>query len=125
MTPEWKRVSRRLREEKMVKTSFTPGDFVIYRKTKHSRQPGPRAENIHPSPNGDTYSYTVDKFWIVQEVQEDGTIIAATRRGKQVTLRSDDPMLHRANWFQRLLYRARFSLLSLPGQPKQVEAPTH
>lgn len=92
----------------MMSSQLRPGDYVIYRKTKHSNHPGPRAENIHPARNGDSYSYTVDKYWVVDEVLDDGTIVVTTRRGKRNYIRPDDPMLLRANWFQKLLYRNRF-----------------
>ena len=98
----------------MTKSNFQPGDMVIYRKTKHSRQPGPRAENIQPAVHGETYAYTVDKYWLVDEVLSDGRIIATTRRGKRNTLRADDPMLQRANWLQRLWYRSRFPAVERP-----------
>jgi hypothetical protein len=106
-----------------MRQSFTPGDLVIYRKTKHSTHPGPRAANVHPAPNGDTYSYTVDKFWIVEAVDEDGTIVAATRRGKRNRLKSDDPMLKRANIFQHILYRSRFAQLPTSTSSDAVTAP--
>jgi len=88
---------------------FRPGDLVVYRKSKHSQCPGPRAANIQPAAHGDSYNYTVDKYWIVKEVHEDGTITASTRRGKEHSLNTDDPLLRRANILQRLLHRARFS----------------
>lgn len=94
-----------------MKASFQPGDLVIYRKTKHSTHPGPRASNVHPAPHGETYSYTIDKFWLIEEVRDDGTLVATTRRGKKNTLRSDDPMLRRANWLEKLLHRSRFAPL--------------
>lgn len=99
-----------------MRQQFTPGDLVIYRKTKHSTHPGPRAENVQPARHGDTYAYTVDKFWVVEEVADDGTIVAATRRGKRNRLKQDDPMLKRANIFQHLLYRDRFAQLPKPGE---------
>lgn len=92
----------------MIRKAIEPGDFVVYRKTKHSTHPGRRAANIQPSRHGETYSYTVDKYWTVQEVHPDGTLRLVTRRGKQITLSADDPMLHRATWLERLLYRSRF-----------------
>lgn len=92
-----------------------PGDFVIYRKSKQSTQPSPRAENIHPARNGDNYLYTIDKFWVVEEVREDGTVVAATRRGKRNEIHSDDPLLKRANLIERFLYRSRFASI-LEGQ---------
>ncbi|MEZ6129661.1 MAG: hypothetical protein R3C59_13340 [Planctomycetaceae bacterium] len=94
-----------------MKQAFRPGDLVVYRKTKHSTHPAPRAANVQPAPHGDNYSYTIDKFWVIEQVLDDGTVVAATRRGKRNRLKSDDPMLRRANLLQRLLYRGRFASL--------------
>lgn len=98
---------------------FQTGDLIIYRKTKHGVHPGPRAANVHPAANGDTYNYTVDKYWLVQEVLDNGTLIATTRRGKQNYLKADDPNLQKANWLQRLWHRSRFAELELPGQSSE------
>lgn len=94
-----------------MRKEFKPGDMIIYRKTKHGVQPGPRASNVHPAAHGDTYSYTVDKYWIVEEVKPEGTLVAKTRRGKRNELKADDPNLQKANVLQRLWYRSRFSAL--------------
>ena len=94
---------------------FQPGDCVIYRKQKYSLHPGPHAKGISPAPHGDSYSYWVDKFWRVIVVQPDHKVIVCTRRGKQCTLADDDPALHRANWWQRLLYQHRFPTLTVAG----------
>lgn len=96
----------------MITGKFAPGDWVIYRKTKHSVHPGPRASNVAPARFGDGYSYTVDKFWVVQEVRPDGTVLLQTRRGKQHTVRADDPCLRKAGFFQRWIYRSRFEAVS-------------
>lgn len=95
----------------MKEPNFTPGDLIIYRKSKHSTCPGPRASNIQPARHGDYYNYTVDKFWVVQEVSDDGTLTVATRRGKTHKLRIDDPLLKRASFVERLIYRSRFTAL--------------
>ena len=60
---------------------FLPDDCVIYRKQKLSARPGPNAQDIHPAPNGDTYTYSVLKFYRVVAVQPDHTIVVRTRRG--------------------------------------------
>ena len=67
-------------------SSFKPGDPVIFRMTKQSTDPGPRAVDIHPAPAGEMYSYQVDKFWTVIEVLADGKVMLVTRRGKQRTV---------------------------------------
>lgn len=92
----------------MTKTAFKRGDWIIYRKTKYSAHPGPRALNVAPTPKGDNYVYNVDKFWIVVEALPDETIRAVTRRQKEVTCKISDPNLRRANWFERLWHRQRF-----------------
>ena len=76
---------------------FRSGDYVIYRKTKFSRRPGPRANNVRPSSNGDSYAYTVDKFWVVQRIADDGTIVLKTPGGKVHHVEPSDPQLRRAN----------------------------
>jgi hypothetical protein len=83
------------------------GDWVVYRKTKHSASPGPRAKEISPEPNGEAYSYCVEKFWTVTNV-ENGHVVLMTRRGKQHTVEADDPNLRHARWWEKLLYRDRF-----------------
>lgn len=96
--------------------TFQPGDWVIYRKTKHSLQPGPRAANVNAARYGDGYSYTVDKFWVVREVHPDGSLLLETRRGKRHVVRPDDPCLRRPNLWQRLWYRDRFEVTSTTPQ---------
>lgn len=92
------------------------GSRVIYRKTKHSAAPGPRAETITPSAHGDSYSYTVDKFWVVVEHHANNKIVVMTRRGKRLTLDADDPNIRRANFLDRLRYRNRFpGIEDIPG----------
>jgi hypothetical protein len=69
-----------------------------------------------PSSNGDDYSYQVDKFWIVVDVQADDQIVVRTRRGKRVTVNVQDPALRRARWWERLLFRRRFPDFNGSGQ---------
>jgi hypothetical protein len=87
---------------------FKPGECVIYRKQKFSTHPGPRATSIWPTPNGDSYSYCVDKYYRVIDVRPDNKVIVVTRRGRQHTLAADDPALRKPRWWQRLFFRRRF-----------------
>jgi hypothetical protein len=87
---------------------FQPGDVVVYRKQKSSTRPGPNAQDIKPARFGDTYNYSVDKFWRVLDVHPDKTLVVLTRRGKQHTISADDPALRRAYWWELLLFRSRF-----------------
>jgi len=95
----------------MFTQRLRPGDWVVFRKTKHSEHPGPRATNVAPAPNGDGYSYTVDKFWIVREVRADGSVLLQTRRGKQHVVPSGHACLRKASLLQRLFYRSRFTAI--------------
>ena len=89
-----------------------PGDWMIYRKTKHGVRPGPRARCIDPEPLGDGYTYVVDKFWVVIGPTGDGRLLLRTRRGKTRLMDPDDPDLRPAHWWERLLYRQRFEPVS-------------
>lgn len=92
----------------MLARSFQPGDWVIYRKTKFSAVPGPRAVNVAPVPNGDGYVYNVDKYWVVLDVLEDNNLRLLTRRGKEQIVRQDDRSLRLTSWWERLRFRARY-----------------
>lgn len=89
-------------------SGFQIGDRVIYRVTKRSWRPGQRAHDVYPEPNGDGYTYAVDKYWVVEATPPDGDIVVRTRRGKIRTVRSDDPNLVRPTWWQSILYAQRF-----------------
>lgn len=105
----------------MVRRTFRPGDWVVYHKTKFSKQPGPRAKQVTPTDSGDEYSYIVDKFWVVSEVRPDGTVLVATRRGKQNVLRSDDEHLRPAKWWERWWFKDRFLFPETPSQCSMFE----
>lgn len=94
-----------------MKYELKPGDPVIFRVTKESVDPGPRAVEVHPAQSGETYSYQVDKFWTVREVSEN-TVHLVTRRGKQRMVSKDDFRLRLARWWERWLYSDRFPKLS-------------
>lgn len=94
---------------------FRPGDIVVYRKQKYSLRPGPNARDIQAAPHGDAYSYIVDKFWRVVVVQPDNILVVRTRKGKQLTVRADDPNLRRVHWWEWLFFRSQFP----PHTPEQ------
>lgn len=87
---------------------FQVGDPVVFRMTKFSTEPGPRAVEVQPARSGETYSYVVDKFWTVGEVAADGTVVLVTRRGKQHRVAMNDLRLRPANLWERWFYRKRF-----------------
>ncbi|MDX1946987.1 MAG: hypothetical protein SFU86_16410 [Pirellulaceae bacterium] len=87
---------------------YRPGDRVVYRTTKHSAHPGPRAEAVQPERNGEGYSYDVKKYWVVVEVRTDGTLTVVTRRGKQRSVPAADPRLRPARWWENVFLASRF-----------------
>ncbi len=89
-------------------STYKLGDPVIFRMHKHSRRPGRRAQHIDPAPQGETYRYQVEKFWVVAEVYDNGDLLLRTRRGKAHRLKAADPNLRRATWWERLWYGGRF-----------------
>jgi hypothetical protein len=91
----------------MVK-QLNPGDWVIYRKQKHSAAPGPRAKVVGAAPQGETYVYFVDKFWVVKQTLDDNRVLLVTRTGKEHTVSLADPKLRLARWWERWFYRQRF-----------------
>lgn len=100
----------------MGKARYQPGDPVIYRMPKHSTRPGPRAIHVDPAPRGEMYTYEVDKFWVVAEVQHEGKqLLLRTRRGKEHVVDCDDPHLRRPGWIEWFMYRRRFPALNGAG----------
>lgn len=95
---------------------FHAGDWVIYRKHKSSTSPGPRAENVHAAQKGNLYRYTVDKFWVVEGLEEDGQLRLRTRRGKRHSVDASDPALRKAKVWERWIYRTRFEVSDLSAE---------
>lgn len=92
----------------MKRNSIQPGDQVVCRITKRSKKPGPRAINVRPDPNGDGYTYQVDKLWLVERTGKGDEMIVRTRRGKRHVIKADNPLLRKPNLIERIIYRSRF-----------------
>ena len=101
--------------------SYKPGDWVVFRVSKHSRRPGPRARGIRPAPQGDTYQYQVDKFWVVSEVCDNGDMVVRTRRGKTRHVEASDLNLRPATWWERWWQSARFPHLDNSKDLRNLE----
>jgi hypothetical protein len=84
------------------------GDAIVYRKQKVSVHPSPRAYDVQPAGQGETYRYFIDKYWVVENVLRDGRVLVATRTHKRHCLKSNDPNLRKAGLILRLRYRHRF-----------------
>lgn len=94
-----------------MSSKWKVGDPIILNKSKVSDHPGPRAENVHASAHGEQYSYTVEKFWAVKEVHEDGAITVVTRTGKEHTFDGSDHRLRAPNLLDKLKNKDRFPTL--------------
>ena len=102
----------------MVKEiSWSVGDLVVYRKSKVSSSPGPRAKGVSPSSGGNFCNYTVDKYWIVKELLPAGNLLVQTLRGKEHTLSVDDYSLRKPYLWERWFLRRRFRELSESLKP--------
>lgn len=100
---------------------YQPGEWVVYYKTKFRERPSRRAEAIHPAANGDTYAYSIRKYWIVEQIAGD-ELVLVTRRGNRRRLRADDPGLRPAKWWERWLLRRRFPHLKELEQAEEEKA---
>lgn len=94
-----------------MRDQWTPGDWAVYRKSKRSKSPGPRAANVVAASKGETYTYVVDKFWVVSDVLPGDRLELRTARGKCHVIDSNDPMLRKPTWLQRLIWRSRFRVI--------------
>lgn len=92
----------------MKRLAYKKGDWVIYRMQKTSDHPGPRAQIRSAAPRGDLYNYIVDKFWIVNDVMDNGRVDVVTRRGKHRIIETTDPRLRKASWLERIFFAGRF-----------------
>lgn len=99
---------------------FREGDPVIFTKTKFSARPGPRAEDVAPASQGESYSYLVKKFWTVIEHRDD-RVLVQTRRGKLHWVAVDDPALRAPSWWEQFRYRERFPAVGDSGSPQPQE----
>lgn len=77
-----------------------------------TRPPGPEARDIRPDERGDLYYYLIKKYWRVEQVLQDGRIVAVTPLMEHHYLRRDDPNLRKASLLERLRYGARFPPLA-------------
>jgi len=91
--------------------TYHVGDYVVYAMPKRTSHPSPRAKGLEPEQRGEDYVYVVEKYWVVDAVQNDALVIR-TRTGKHRRIDPNDPRLHKAHWWERLLHLNRFPKLS-------------
>ncbi len=92
---------------------FRRGDVVVVAKQKQSSSPGPRARDVSPSSSGDSYSYIVDKYWVVAETTSDAKLRLLTRTGKEHVIAIDDFRLRKPTIWERLFQKRRFPSLDV------------
>ncbi len=96
-----------------LRRRLQPGAPIVYRVAETSmRPPGPEARDVRPAERGDLYYYLIKKYWRVEQVLEDGRIVAVTPLMEHHCLRRDDPNLRKANLLERLRHGARFPRLA-------------
>ncbi len=92
----------------LLQGKYKSGDWVVYRMTKQSGSPGKRAKKVVGSKHGEEYRYQVDKYWVVEEQNDEGEVIVRTRRGKKRKISVSDTCLRRANILEKIFLRRRF-----------------
>lgn len=96
-----------------MSSAFESGDIVVYRVTKYSNHPGPRAQGVKALPKGENYCYAVDKYWVVATVEQNGHLRLRTRTGKEHLVDPRDRNLRHANIWERWFKRDRFPEIDL------------
>ncbi len=92
---------------------FQAGSRIIYRVVEASDHPGPEARDVRPSEQGELYYYQTMKYWRVEEVLEDGWLVALTPHMQRQYLRWNDPNLRKASPLERIRFAARFPQMPL------------
>lgn len=92
----------------MMAAKYRLGEKVVFKSTRYSVCPSPRAKNIIAAPNGEAYEYEVDKYWIVIEADQPDSVLLQTRTGTTHRLASDDVRLRKATWWERIIHHHWF-----------------
>jgi hypothetical protein len=92
----------------LFRMRFRAGAPIVYRVQETSTCPSPDALYVYPSKRGESYDYLANKYWRVEKVFEDGSIMALTPLMEHQYLKRNDPNLRKANLIERLRYAARF-----------------
>ena len=87
---------------------LSPGAPIIYRVTETSTSPTLDALAIYPTERGEFYSYVRHKYWRIEAVWPDGTIVAHNALMERYLVRPNDPNLRKARLLDRLRYGSRF-----------------
>lgn len=104
--------------------NYKVGDQVIYRKSKKSDSPSPNAINLWAESSGESYRYTIKKYWTV--IQLDGERLQViTRRGKRHWLNRNDPLLRKATWCERWFREEKFPLVDSDAMEREALKEEH
>jgi hypothetical protein len=101
-----------LKGRRLLRRRLRAGAPIVYRMTETSTCPGHDAYDVQPSAHGEFYYYLTNKYWRVEEVRQDGWIVARSPLMEQHYLRGDDPNLRKASVLERLRHATRFPQLA-------------
>ena len=63
---------------RFLRRNLEAGAPIVYRVNETSTCPGRDAYDVHPARQGEFYYYLTNKYWRVEEVRQDGWIVART-----------------------------------------------
>ena len=84
------------------------GQPVLYQSRKQNTDPGKAVSKVRTEPNGDWLDDNIERYWIVDEVGCDGTLVLRARRGRTLVVQSRDPELRPATRWERFWHRVKF-----------------
>ena len=93
---------------RFLRRNLAAGAPIVYRMNETSTCPSRDAYDVHPARHGEFYYYLTNKYWRVEEVRQDGWIVARSPLMEQHYLRCDDPNLRKASLLERLRHATRF-----------------
>ena len=85
-----------------------PGDKAVYWEQQTSEHPPRGARDVSPSKHGETYTYMVKRYLVVEAVIKDGAVLCHEEFGGMTVRHLDDPHLCKATWWERLVNGHRF-----------------
>jgi len=103
---------------------YRPGEVVVFMRQKYSQSPGPRARDVSPAETGESYTYVVDKYWLVAGMLDDGQLRVLTRTGKEHLINADDNRLRRPSLWERLFMRKKFPSTDLLSESRTTPSKT-
>ena len=86
---------------------FRPGDIVVYSGRMSGPRPGPAAQNIVPSENGESYTWHVEHYARILDVRPNGFLLVRSETDGESIVDSQSVSIRRLNLMQRLFRNPR------------------